>query len=288
MFTIIDEFSRFPFVFPCANIDSTTVIDCFSQLFAIFGMPAYIHSDRGLSFMSEDVQDFLHKKGIATSRTTPYNPQGNGQAERYNGIIMKTIKLALKSRNLDLKYWEVVLPDALHSIRSLINTTTNETPHERLLTFQRRSATGHSIPSWLTQPGKVLLKRHVRNSKYEPDVDEVFLIEANPQYALIKHASGRESTVSIRHLAPLTQESSADTLRTSNLIAPEQSTAHHVKEQDKIISIDQSTAHHVQEQDKTMSIDPPDYSCPTSDKIENEMLLRRSTRKRTTPTRLDL
>ena len=102
--TIIDNFSRFPFIFTCANIDSITVIYCFSQLFAILGMPAYIHSNRGLSLMSKDVQDFFHDKGIATSRTTPYNPQGNGQTERYNGIIIKTITLVLKLRNLDLKY----------------------------------------------------------------------------------------------------------------------------------------------------------------------------------------
>ena len=101
MLTIIEEFSRFPFVFPRTNIDSITVIDCFSQLFGIFGMPAYIHPDRELSFMSKDIPDFLHEKGkrVATSRTTPYNPQGSGQIERYNGIIMKTITLALKSRN---------------------------------------------------------------------------------------------------------------------------------------------------------------------------------------------
>ena len=41
-----------------------------------------------------------------------------------------------------------------------------------------------------------------RNSKYEPLVDEVELIEANPQYAHIRLADGKESTVSIRDLAP--------------------------------------------------------------------------------------
>ena len=54
-------------------------------------------------------------------------------------------------------------------------------------------------------------------------------MEANPQYALIKHASGRESTVSIHHLAPQTPESTTDTTETSNLIAPEQSTVHNLR-----------------------------------------------------------
>ena len=133
-------------------------------------MPAYVHSDRGPSFMSNELQQWLREKGIATSGTTPYNPQGNGQTKRYNGIIYKTVELALKTKELPFKHSEIVLPDALHSIRSLINTVTNETPHERMFNYQRKSATGYSVPSWLSEPGKVLLKRFVKNSKYEPDV----------------------------------------------------------------------------------------------------------------------
>ena len=150
-----------------------TVKQCPTQLFSIFGLPSYVHSDRGTSFMSNELKTFLREKGIATSRTTPYNPQCNGQTERYNGIIMKTIQLALRQHRLGIKSWEQLLPDALHSIRSLISTATMQTPHERLLAYQRRSSTGHAIPSWLCQPGPVLLKRHVRNSKYEPLMDRV-------------------------------------------------------------------------------------------------------------------
>ena len=121
---------------------------------------------------------------------------------RYNGIIMKTVELALCAHKLPTKCWERVLPDTLHSIRSLISTSTNETPHERMFAFQRRSATGYSVPSWLSLPGPVLLTRHVRHSKYDPLVDEVELIEANLQYAHVRYLNGRETTVSIRHLAP--------------------------------------------------------------------------------------
>ena len=39
------------------------------------------------------------------------------------------------------------------------------------------------MPSWLMQPGTVIIKRNVRRSKYEPLVDEVELVEANPRYA---------------------------------------------------------------------------------------------------------
>ena len=200
--TIIDEYSRFPFVFPCSNLSTATVIQCLSQLFSIFGMPAYIHSDRGAAFMSRELKDFLAGKGIASSRTTSYNPQGNGQAERFNASIWKNITAALMSRCLPTRCWQVVLPDALHSIRSLLCTATNETPHERLFKYARRSSSGSAVPSWLSTPGLVLLKRHVRSSKTDPLVDEVELLQANPHYAHIRYPSGKEDTVATKHLAP--------------------------------------------------------------------------------------
>lgn len=206
LLTIVDEYSRFPFAFPCSNMTTATVIQCLVKLFSLFGMPAYVHTDRGTSFMSEDLKEFLNQKGVATSRTTPYNPRGNGQVERYNAIIWNTVRLALKNKDLDISQWEVVLPDALHSIRSLLCTSTNCTPHERVFHHHRRSTSGHMLPTWLTRKGPALLKRQVRHSKNDPLVDEVEILEANPQYAHVKLLDGRVTTVSLRHLAPMASQ----------------------------------------------------------------------------------
>ena len=123
--------------------------------------------------------------------------------ERYNGVIWKSIELALYSEKLDKTLWEHVLPVVLHSLRTLLCTATNQTPHERLFSFHRRSATGSSLPSWLLNKGKVLVKRHVRHSKYEPLCDEVDLVAINPTHARVRFPCGREASVSLRHLAPL-------------------------------------------------------------------------------------
>lgn len=50
-------------------------------------------------------------------------------------------------------------------------------------------------------PGPVLVRRFARNSKYEPIVEQAQLVDANPDYARIKYADGKESLVSVRHLA---------------------------------------------------------------------------------------
>ena len=127
-----------------------------------------------------------------------------------------TVELALKTKELPIKHWEIVLSDALHSIRSLINTITNKTSHERMFNYQRKSATGYFLPSWLSEPGKVLLKQFVKNSKYEPDVTEVELLEANAQYAYIKYPNDRESTVSLRHLAPIERKNNFNSQNFNN------------------------------------------------------------------------
>ena len=114
--------------------------------------------------------------------------------------------MQLESRGLDNKHWEQFLPDALHSIRSLLCTATNATPHERLFNYNRRTSNGCSLPAWLTKPGPILLKRHVRASKYDALVEEAELLEANPNYAHVKLKSGVEKTVSLRDLAPIGQD----------------------------------------------------------------------------------
>ena len=201
--TIVDEFSRFPFAYPCPDVSANSVIKSLNHLFYMFGTPSYIHTDRGAAFMSSELRTFLCNNGVSTSRSTPYNPQGNGQVERYNGIIWKSVLLALESRKLTTPQWETVLPDALHSIRTLLSTATNETPHERFFRFQRKSSVYDSpVPSWLSMPGKVYLKRSVRASKHDPLVDEVELLQANPNYAHVRFPDGQESSVSTRYLAP--------------------------------------------------------------------------------------
>ena len=206
--TVTDEYSRFPFAIPCKDVKTTSVIVSLTSIFSLFGLPGYVHSDRGSSFMSNDLKDWLHTKGVPTSRTSPYNPQGNGQCERYNATIWNTVKHLCKSRGIDINEWETVLPDALHAIRSLLCTATNETPHERMFNHPRKSASGQALPSWLV-PGPVYLKKHVQKSKYDPIVQRVELLEANPNYSHIRHDDGRETTVSLRDIAPYVEQEDA-------------------------------------------------------------------------------
>ena len=243
-------------------------------------MPSYVHSDRGSSLISEELKQFFNERGIATSRTSRYNPQGNGQCERYNGIVWKAVTLALKTRSLSISQWEEVLPDALHSIRSLLSTATNCTPHERMFTYQRRSSSGNSVPTWLMTPGTVLMKRHVRNSKYDPLVEEVELIESNPEYAYVRYPDGRESTVSLRHLAPCEQP----TLNQSNI--PLNDNVEHREPVSEPAEAPASQCENIQEHIPTQ--EPQNEPAVEKLQPEPEQVLRRSERVRRPPDKLNL
>ena len=193
-------------------MSASTIIKCFDDLFFTYGICGFVHSDRWSAFKSEELKTYFLSKGVASSMSTPYHPTGNAQVERYNGVVWNAVKSYTTNNNIDIKHWERILPHALHSIRSLLCTSTNQTPHERFFNFTRRSVLGTSLPSWLTTPGPVLLRNFIRQNKHEPLVQKVQLTEANPMYARVRFSGGREANVSLRDLAPCQSGSMPDDL----------------------------------------------------------------------------
>ena len=100
LLVIVDEFSRFPFVYPCVDMKASTIIEKLCNLFSLFGFPGYVRTDQGSNFMSSELKGWLNGKGIPTSRSTRYSPKGNGQVERFNGVIWKSVILGLRVKNL--------------------------------------------------------------------------------------------------------------------------------------------------------------------------------------------
>ena len=125
MLTIVDEFSLFPFAFLCPNTTSATVMKCLYKRFVLCGTPSYVHSDRGSSYLPKEIKEYFSKRGICTSKNSPYHHIGNGQSKRYDGIIWKGVPMALRTQNLSETKWGIVLPNVLHSIRSVLSTATS-------------------------------------------------------------------------------------------------------------------------------------------------------------------
>ena len=201
---MVDEYSRFPLAFPCRTTAADSVISALSAAFSIFGLPENVHSDRGSSFVSLAVRNFLKNKGIHISNSCPYHPEGNGQCERYVGTIWKSVELALEDCQISWEDWELVLPDALHSIRSLICTSTRETPHSRIFSFERKSTSGPGVPKWLleSEGSPIWVRNFSRRAKSDPRVKPATLIEAFPRYARVEFENGRIDSISLDDIAP--------------------------------------------------------------------------------------
>ena len=226
--TVVDEFSSFPFAIPMKDAKTSNVITALTNIFTLFGPPLSIHSDRGAQFESHEFNLFLGRWNVRKSRTTPYNPAGNGQCERTNGTIWRTVKLRLKQLNKSLDQWDEELNMALMNIRTLAcRTINNESPHNRLFAFTRRTALKNGdlqdhyladVPEWMSPASPVYVKNFVRNRKDDPLVKEARIVKViSPQHALVSYPqTNRVDTVATKYIAksvdqPVTsQEPQAD------------------------------------------------------------------------------
>ena len=57
-----------------------------------FGIPRRLISDNGTPFINKDMKNLTEAYHIKYGRSTLYYPQGNGQAEVTNRVILKILK----------------------------------------------------------------------------------------------------------------------------------------------------------------------------------------------------
>ena len=90
-----------------------------------FGVPRTLISDNGLQFDSKAFRRYCCELGITNRYSTPAYPQGNGQVEDVNKVIVN----GLKKRLDDAKgRWVEELPHVLWTYRTTPRRSTGETP----------------------------------------------------------------------------------------------------------------------------------------------------------------
>ena len=121
-----DYFTKWVEAEPLANIrDVHAKRFVWKNIVTRFRVPHVLISDNGLQFDSKMFRKYCGKLGITNRYSTPSYPQGNGQAEAVNKVIVS----GLKKRLDDAKgKWMEELPHVLWTYRTTPRRSTGEIP----------------------------------------------------------------------------------------------------------------------------------------------------------------
>ena len=123
---IIDHFTRFAQAYPTKNKEARTAADkLYNEFILKYGFPSRILHDQGREFENKLFHQLEKSCGIIRSRMTPYHPQGNGKAERFNRTLLsmlKTLPETQKSR------WDLHVSKVAHAYNCTKNDAMGFSP----------------------------------------------------------------------------------------------------------------------------------------------------------------
>ena len=121
-----DYFTKWVEAEPLANIrDVDAKKFIWKNIITRFETPHTLISDNGLQFDSKNFKEYCNEFGITNKYSTPTYPQGNGQAEAVNKVIVSGLKKRLDHAK---ERWVEELLHVLWTYRTTLRRTTGETP----------------------------------------------------------------------------------------------------------------------------------------------------------------
>ncbi|GKA61556.1 reverse transcriptase domain-containing protein [Tanacetum coccineum] len=107
--------------------DARVVVKFLKSLFARFGTPRAIISDRGTHFCNDQFAKVMSKYGVTHRLATAYHPQTSGQVEVSNRGLKRILERTVGENRAS---WSDKLDDALWAFRTAFKTPIGCTPYK--------------------------------------------------------------------------------------------------------------------------------------------------------------
>jgi hypothetical protein len=133
--TITDQGCTKAAIFVPCNEDITaeeTAALYIKHVFAHFGLPTKVISDRDPHFMSKFMQEACKVTGVKHAPSTAYHPRTDGQSERSNQWLEMAIRFITDQKQ---KNWAPYLPIAQFAHNNWLSDTTRKSPFFLLMGF---------------------------------------------------------------------------------------------------------------------------------------------------------
>ncbi|OMJ21168.1 Pol polyprotein [Smittium culicis] len=159
------------------NIQAETVISfLLTEVVQNFGVPEQIITDRGSNFLAEITLKFYKNLDIIHTPTTTYRQQANGQVERLNQTLKRTLaKICIEN----IENWDCYIWKSLLAIRSMKNKSTGLSPAKLLYGVELTLPSSWKGPESEVNIGKAIEEllsyintglEELRNSGYERNI----------------------------------------------------------------------------------------------------------------------
>ena len=168
---VVDYFSRFIEIARLNRTTTSEVVTHLKSIFARHGIPETLISDNGPQYASQEFAEFARDYEFEHRTSSPYFPQGNGEAERAVGTTKRLLK--------------------------------NEDPYKALLAYRSTPLQSGYSPSQLLMGRLLRSTVPTTRAQREPRIPDVTKVQARDKQSKARQKRNHDTLHGARELQPL-------------------------------------------------------------------------------------